>query len=80
MLLRHHDFRRFLDALGKLNPARIEGAQTKILNLRRKSEAISDNRSTDKPAIHAPIPRRSTTSEVGPNTNQGPALPMLWLP
>ena len=38
----HHDFRRFLDALGKLNPAQIEDAQTKILDLRRKSEAISE--------------------------------------
>ncbi len=38
----HHDFRRFLDALGKLNPAQIEDAQTKIPDLRRKSEAISE--------------------------------------
>ena len=38
----HHDFRRFLDALGKLSPAQIEDAQTKILDLRRKSEAISE--------------------------------------
>lgn len=38
----HHDFRRFLDALGRLNPAQIEDAQTKILDLRRKSEAISE--------------------------------------
>jgi transposase-like protein len=42
MPLLHHDFRRFLDALGKLNPAQIEDAQTKILDLRRKSEAISE--------------------------------------
>jgi transposase-like protein len=38
----HHDFRRLLDALGRLNPAQIEDAQTKILDLRRKSEAISE--------------------------------------
>ncbi len=38
----HHDFHRFLDALGKLNPAQIEDAQTKILDRRRKSEAISE--------------------------------------
>src|SRR6056297_478579 len=42
MPLLHYDFRRFLDALGKLNPAQIEDAQTKILDLRRKSEAISE--------------------------------------
>lgn len=35
----HHDFRRFLD---KLNPAQIEDAQTKIRDLRRKTEAISE--------------------------------------
>jgi transposase-like protein len=37
--LLHHDFRRFLD---KLNPAQIEDAQTKIRDLRRKTEAISE--------------------------------------
>lgn len=36
----HYDFRRFLDELGKLNPAQIEDAQTKFLDLRRKSETI----------------------------------------
>ncbi len=38
----HHDFRRFLDAIGKLNPAQIEDARTKISDLRRKSGAISE--------------------------------------
>ena len=38
----HHDFRRLLDALGDLNPAQIEHAQTKIMDLRRKTEAISE--------------------------------------
>ncbi|MDW4550292.1 IS1595 family transposase [Defluviimonas sp. D31] len=38
----HHDFRRFLDALDELNPAQIEDAQTKIRDLRRKTEAISE--------------------------------------
>lgn len=38
----HHDFRRFLDALDRLNPAQIEDAQTKIRDLRRKTEAISE--------------------------------------
>lgn len=38
----HHDFRRFLDALDDLTPAQIEDAQTKIRDLRRKTEAISE--------------------------------------
>ena len=38
----HHDFRRFLDALDRLNPAQIEDAQSKIMDLRRKTEAISE--------------------------------------
>ncbi|SPJ25909.1 hypothetical protein PAA8504_03761 [Palleronia abyssalis] len=38
----HHDFRRLLDALDNLNPAQIEDAQTKIRDLRRKTEAISE--------------------------------------
>ena len=38
----HHDFRRFLGALDRLNPAQIEDAQTKIRDLRRKTEAISE--------------------------------------
>lgn len=38
----HHDFRRLLDTLGELNPAQIEDAQTKIRDLRRKTEAISE--------------------------------------
>ena len=42
MPLLHHDFRRFLNALDDLDPARIEDAQTKIRDLRRKSEAISE--------------------------------------
>lgn len=37
----HHDFRRFIDALDRLNPAQIEDAQTEIRDLRRKTEAIS---------------------------------------
>lgn len=37
----HHDFRRFIDALDDLNPAQIEDAQTKIQDLRRQTEAIS---------------------------------------
>lgn len=40
--LLHHDFRRFLDALDEMNPAQIEHAQTKIQDLRRKTEAISE--------------------------------------
>jgi hypothetical protein len=42
MPLLHHDFRRFLDALDDLNPAQVEDAQTKIRDLRRKTEAISE--------------------------------------
>ena len=42
MTLLHHDFRRFLDALDKLNPTQIEDAQTKIQDLRQKTEAISE--------------------------------------
>jgi transposase-like protein len=42
MPLLHHDFRRFIDALDELNPAQIENAQTKIRDLRRKTEAISE--------------------------------------
>lgn len=42
MPLLHSDFRRFLDALDDLNPAQIEDAQTKIRDLRRKTEAISE--------------------------------------
>ncbi|MFX0544272.1 IS1595 family transposase [Roseovarius sp. S1116L3] len=38
----HHHFRSFLNALGKLNPAQIEDAQTKICDLRRKTEVISE--------------------------------------
>ncbi|MFD2741475.1 IS1595 family transposase [Sulfitobacter aestuarii] len=38
----HHDFRRLLDALDDLNPAQIEDAQTKIRDLRRKTEALSE--------------------------------------
>ncbi|MCV2870671.1 IS1595 family transposase, partial [Defluviimonas sp. WL0002] len=38
----HHDFRRFLDALDRLNPAQIEDAQSKIRDIRRKTEAISE--------------------------------------
>lgn len=38
----HHDFRRFLDALDDLNPAQIEDAQTKIQDLRHRTEAISE--------------------------------------
>lgn len=37
----HHDFRRFLDALDRLNSAQVEEAQPKIRNLRRKTEVIS---------------------------------------
>ncbi|WP_300051197.1 IS1595 family transposase [Sulfitobacter sp.] len=40
--MRQHDFRRFLNALGDLNPAQIEQAQTKIMDLRRKTEVISE--------------------------------------
>lgn len=40
--MRHHDFRRLLDALDHLNPAQVEDAQTKIRDLRRRSEAISE--------------------------------------
>lgn len=38
----HHDFRRFIDTLKELNPAQIEDAQTKIRDLRRETEAISE--------------------------------------
>ncbi len=38
----HQDFRRLLDALDHLNPTQIEGAQTKIMDLRQKTEAISE--------------------------------------
>ncbi len=38
----HHDFRRFIDALDEPNPAKIEDAQTKMRDLRRKTEAISE--------------------------------------
>ncbi|MGB3796026.1 MAG: IS1595 family transposase [Alteraurantiacibacter sp.] len=38
----HHDFRRFLGTLEELNPAQIEDAQTKILELRRQTETISE--------------------------------------
>ena len=40
--MRHHDFRRLLDALGDMNPAQIENAQMMVMNLRRKTEAISE--------------------------------------
>ncbi len=40
--MRHHDFRRLLDALGDLNPAQIEHAQMMLMNLRRETEAISE--------------------------------------
>jgi transposase-like protein len=42
MPLLNHNFRRFLDALDDLNPAQIEDAQTRILDLRQKTEAISE--------------------------------------
>lgn len=42
MPLLHYNFRRFLNTLDALNPAQIEDAQTKILDLRRKTEAISE--------------------------------------
>lgn len=38
----HQDYRRFLEALSELSPAQIEDAQTKIRDLRRKTEAISE--------------------------------------
>jgi transposase-like protein len=38
----HNDFRRFLDALDRLNPAQIEDAQSKNRDLRQKTEAISE--------------------------------------
>ncbi|WP_169788507.1 IS1595 family transposase [Litoreibacter arenae] len=38
----HYNFRRFLDALDELNPAQIKHAQTKIRDLRQKTEAISE--------------------------------------
>lgn len=38
----HNDFRRFLDALDRLNPAQIEDTQSKIRDLRQKTEAISE--------------------------------------
>lgn len=38
----HHYFRRFLEALDRLSPAQIEDAQTKIRDLRRNTEAISE--------------------------------------
>ncbi len=41
--MRQHVFRRILDALDDLNPAQIEDAQTKIRDLRQKTEAISEN-------------------------------------
>ena len=40
--MEHRYFRRFLDALDDLNPAQIEDAQTKIRNLRRKTEFTSE--------------------------------------
>ncbi|WGT51395.1 IS1595 family transposase [Thioclava nitratireducens] len=40
--MRHQDFRHFLDALNELNPGQIEDAQTRIRDLRRKTEAISE--------------------------------------
>lgn len=42
MPLLHHVSRRFLDALNRLNPAQIEDAQTKIRDLRWKTEVISE--------------------------------------
>lgn len=40
--MRHHDFRRILDALKDLSPAQIEDAQNRIQDLRRKTEAVSE--------------------------------------
>ena len=42
MPLLQHDFRHFLDALDRLNPAQIEDAQTMIRDLRLKTGAISE--------------------------------------
>ena len=42
MPLLHHDFRRLLDTLDQLNPVQIEDPQTKIRDLRRRTEAISE--------------------------------------
>ena len=58
----HHDFRRFLDNLDKLNPAQIEDAQTKIRDLRRKTEAISE--------IEARTNREYTCPSCGDNRRQ----------
>ncbi|MCE5974982.1 hypothetical protein LZA78_15995 [Sinirhodobacter sp. WL0062] len=42
MTLLHHEFRRLLEVLEELNPAQVEDAQTKIHEIRRKTEAISE--------------------------------------
>lgn len=40
--MRHQDFSRFLASLGDLSPAQIEGAQAKLMYLRRQTAAISE--------------------------------------
>lgn len=49
--MRHNDFRRFLAALDKLNPAQVADAQSKLRTVRRRTEAISEieARTTEDP-------------------------------
>lgn len=51
----HHDFRRLLNAFGELNPAQIEDAQTKIRDLRRRTEAISEIEERTNPEHKCPF-------------------------
>ncbi|WP_323763499.1 hypothetical protein [Marinovum sp.] len=58
----HHDARRLLDALDGLNPAQIEYAQSKIRDLRRRTEAISE--------IEARTNQAGTCPHCGDGTRQ----------
>jgi len=63
MPLLHHDFCRFCQSLDELNPAQIEDAQTIILDIRRKTEAISE--------IEARANREAKCPSCGDEKRQG---------
>ncbi len=55
MPLLHHEYHRLLEALSELNPAQIEDEQTKLLDLRRRTEAISEIEARAKQGAKCPF-------------------------
>ncbi|MEQ9240641.1 hypothetical protein [Roseovarius indicus] len=78
--MEHRYFRRFLDALDDLNPAQIEDAQTKIRNLRRKTEATSEIEARTNEDHKCPFLFRRSSPKVGTHADQDSAVSVQRLP